>query len=720
MNLNLIKLFFILMVLLTACNQPKLSNSCDVFSKNYIETLLFKSIFSLRSPHCGIDFNPTISPPKPLYEGRDQLLTYIKNDGSSILTASNTACDGTETGGYSSCLHAGLMVSVELKGGIYPMNSCDGYTAKDNFDTLQFYCFVREGSGLVFVATSIQRGKFLGDLVEGSVPNLTFKPMKISVLQNGELIKESVESIFWKNKINLYPDAGGVLSESGTLYLLNRNAGSLPASHLTADSIGILFQSSNQISVSNTAPFFQFDGKFQYIEGEYHSAFTINPFIRIGINNRFQWVSNLRTVMGGAALQVRGSQGFYQYLSSSLFNNGNAILVTTSGLGSAVIKDNVFYSVFSGDVDGTEISVQAPDSGASILNLAFLDLTLYSSTDEAINSSTNTNNKISGIVWKDVVAAQSSNASLRISNGSNPSAYNGILFSNFVSANFAGPPGIDISSPYSNTNFNLVFENIAILKENDTAFTFSEVVGNYFTGAFKLGTGSTCNPITSNSGLNASCSPNNGSDFVLTTNVPKGESFVGSIFVDDKVNAYDNNGFSTTSYPSDAKYLKFETPYRSYNTYDPANQFTETNRGFCSSGCRIFDWSLKKTDPYLRNVNGCPDVTKPLTHVVGGSASTQEGCQLVLKGSKFVGSNTCHTYHLRNAREILGDGKGNENGLCESNEECLYTPNIASYQGHGSLKRAYQVAPNYCQDVSANANTELKAIKLYQYSENGN
>jgi hypothetical protein len=30
-------------------------------------------------------------------------------------------------------------------------------------------------------------------------------------------------------------------------------------------------------------------------------------------------------------------------------------------------------------------------------------------------------------------------------------------------------------------------------------------------------------------------------------------------------------------------------------------------------------------------------------------------------------------------------GIGNENGLCESNETCLYTPNIGSYQGHGAL-----------------------------------
>ena len=28
---------------------------------------------------------------------------------------------------------------------------------------------------------------------------------------------------------------------------------------------------------------------------------------------------------------------------------------------------------------------------------------------------------------------------------------------------------------------------------------------------------------------------------------------------------------------------------------------------------------------------------------------------------------------------------GNDNGLCESGETCLYTPNLGSYQGHGAL-----------------------------------
>lgn len=36
-------------------------------------------------------------------------------------------------------------------------------------------------------------------------------------------------------------------------------------------------------------------------------------------------------------------------------------------------------------------------------------------------------------------------------------------------------------------------------------------------------------------------------------------------------------------------------------------------------------------------------------------------------------------------RGILGDMRGNDNLLCESDEVCLFTPNLASYQGEGAI-----------------------------------
>ena len=54
---------------------------------------------------------------------------------------------------------------------------------------------------------------------------------------------------------------------------------------------------------------------------------------------------------------------------------------------------------------------------------------------------------------------------------------------------------------------------------------------------------------------------------------------------------------------------------------------------------------------------------------------------------------------------------GDDDGLCETDEHCLFTPNISSYQGHGAL-------------ISAGAFTDggaggLTGITLWKYENNG-
>ena len=71
-------------------------------------------------------------------------------------------------------------------------------------------------------------------------------------------------------------------------------------------------------------------------------------------------------------------------------------------------------------------------------------------------------------------------------------------------------------------------------------------------------------------------------------------------------------------------------------------------------------------------------------------SANQAACDTAVPGSTFssTGGNHCENTYLRNASEIMGDGIGNDNGLCETDETCLFTPNIGSYQGHGSLVSA--------------------------------
>ena len=60
-------------------------------------------------------------------------------------------------------------------------------------------------------------------------------------------------------------------------------------------------------------------------------------------------------------------------------------------------------------------------------------------------------------------------------------------------------------------------------------------------------------------------------------------------------------------------------------------------------------------------------------------------------------------------QRVIGDTDaddriGDDDGLCESGEDCVYTPNIGSYQGHDGLSGSY---------------TTVGDIRLFEYSTNG-
>jgi hypothetical protein len=63
--------------------------------------------------------------------------------------------------------------------------------------------------------------------------------------------------------------------------------------------------------------------------------------------------------------------------------------------------------------------------------------------------------------------------------------------------------------------------------------------------------------------------------------------------------------------------------------------------------------------------------------------------------------------YLKNAVELLLDTVGDDDGLCESGEGCLYTPNFGAYQGHGAL------------GTCTFTNGTITGMTMYGYSSNG-
>ncbi|MDH5641614.1 MAG: hypothetical protein OEY28_09995, partial [Nitrospira sp.] len=208
------------------------------------------------------------------------------------------------------------------------------------------------------------------------------------------------------------------------------------------------------------------------------------------------------------------------------------------------------------------------------------------------------------------------------------------------------------------------------------------------------------------------CHSQGGSDFVHVAAADLTNSFVGKLLADDLVNSNDVAGAAGT-YPADPvafDWVGFENPYRGWGIDGSAFPNIDNQSQWTTGAGRIWDWRLRDTDTQLRNKNALPTGAVALSQVWNGTPGTSDdaGCNLMVRGSKWDATNgVCRSAFLENAYEILNDRVGNDNNLCEAGETCLFTPNMASYQGHGNLVSAGQVS------------FDGGVVELVQYETNG-
>ncbi|MFC1609729.1 right-handed parallel beta-helix repeat-containing protein, partial [Myxococcota bacterium] len=158
------------------------------------------------------------------------------------------------------------------------------------------------------------------------------------------------------------------------------------------------------------------------------------------------------------------------------------------------------------------------------------------------------------------------------------------------------------------------------------------------------------------------------SDAVLRINVDLAEVLRGKVSSDDIVNQSDDNGTGVQSMITD--WSGFESAYRFWGV-DGSTFPTDTNRGRCvGDTCRIWDVALSATDIQLYNISGIFIADAP--------------CPVSASGDEALTDyQTPPNTFLANATELVLDGAGDDDGLCESNEACLYSPHIGAYQGAG-------------------------------------
>jgi hypothetical protein len=184
--------------------------------------------------------------------------------------------------------------------------------------------------------------------------------------------------------------------------------------------------------------------------------------------------------------------------------------------------------------------------------------------------------------------------------------------------------------------------------------------------------------------IGTGCVAQGASTAVVTTGVSLVGAFVGPVTTDDPIAPDDVTGTALRASITD--WAATSATHRLWaragsSIADPAA------RGRCigTNTCQLWDFGLSAADTVLRERLPLPDGDDVVLHT--WSAAAAGPCGVIAGGATWTGT-ACQSTFLRGAIELLEDGTGDDDGLCESNEACLYLPNLGAYQGDGPLVSA--------------------------------
>ncbi len=641
----------------------------------------------------------------PLYPGAGaDWNDYLVNDGADFLSADDSACTGEERSGYHACLHGGELRQVVVDG----RDSCQGLKAQDALGAFEWSCDPGV-SPVRMVSTRLKAERGLSHLVDFTTG--CWKTNSVTVSDQSGQILSTPDEVWWDNPLVVDND-GGDLDRSGAVYLVNTAA--VADYRIQADGIALLVKPGEVLTGAGTdnEVLRIYGRKFLWLEGvvDADGAETgvflggdgvcfsmlrrlsaLNAYWGVALwtgsrNNRLQDVTVANNTWGlylGAATDntVQGLAAFNN-LEKNLYVHHGARRNTFASITSFAAPEGIYLE---GATDNIYLDVTLANIGHGIADDG---LTLFATSDR------------------------------------------NLLVNLAVANSYASGVYLEISG--YNTFLNAASADNGVTGAYSSAFRFRDAYHNYFTGLLLAGkrevtyycrTSGSTRP-----GLEfcAGCCNDGPSDAVITNGISLADAFVGKAGGDSN-NEHGRGG--TTAFDEIVDWTGFTSRFRGWGLDGGSFPDTEhMDRCQEADTCRIWDFSLSAADDLIREVLTVPGGDDTLTHV--WSAADASECALIA-GASWRGEvcshpgygeqgtceasggdwllDKCASTFLRNAVEILDDRAGNQNGLCESDERCLFTPNLGSYQGHGELVPV----------ASIGEDTTLKRIELFRHPENG-
>lgn len=568
---------------------------------------------------------------------------------------------GCSNQGYFNCIHGGENKRVDFA----TAASCSGYTIADELGAFDWACDATGGAGNVFFySRGLKKNKGLADLVTTN----SWKNNRVVIFSSGIPVAASNRLAWWTNTVTPLQDSAVASNlASNTIYTLSNNM-TVTSGYTIFQGAGVVTLGSSVLTInSSSGILFQEDMTIKgyiWLEGNFKGTTKTEYFVVFLAGSGVVRRVNVSGFLYGIGYDSGASYILYSQVNSS----GNAY--------GAYLKNGASYYLDSTFSNNDTSGIYRADVSN---NNVFMNIVIANNPSSGFYGYGSSNNK---------------HINFTVINNNNMPIYSGgdndLIFHNIVALNNSS--SITLTSGNRATFSQLVTESITTTSHNSGKFTGNLLMPN---------TSATC-AITAgtNPGLvNGTCANQGSSNANFLLKSPLSSStFVGPLSADDAINASDMSG--SAAFSSITDWNHFENMFRSWMNDQVFPSIL--SRGQCASGnCRILDLKLKNTDTLLRNTtdNG----TAQNAAFVNGAT-----CPSQLHGNRVsVSISTTVVTYLTNAYEILGTG-GNNNGLCESNETCLYSPNFGAYQGEG----------DFWSNTCTFQNGTITNVKMYAYPTN--
>tara|TARA_B110001454_G_C12723234_1_gene436037 strand:+ start:15184 stop:17580 length:2397 start_codon:yes stop_codon:yes gene_type:complete len=663
---------------------------------------------------------PSVTVSKTYPTSGAKWLSFVKgnNGGTRFFNQPDVACDSTETGSTEACIHGGDKLKVVVTG----YTSCSGLTTTDYLAAFDWLCAI-DGGVATFFSIGLKTGKGLSDLIDFT--NNDWLNNFVTVKLNNTAIMASSSAKWWntttENPIAPAPDSSSATQvitgfPAGTILTI-QNSVTSHGFNIDQDSIGFVVkngstltyggnanncnESTGETAVANFKILVCSGGqKYLWIEGSVTGAGGTADHIIAMSGAKFSRINKVRIAEGGADVamlmigsdynkvidvEVKGSTGYgIFWIENSNYNmitkfKGSFMRspVTYTGLNlESNCNHNILQDIDVNNWDARAIQMNGNNNilgKALVTNSATVEIKGQNPIAHHITSSNNSSSGLSidsatNAIINQIYSHQS-NHEIFISN-SNNSVVSQIAVKRIIyySVGF----GLDTTNGTKFTN------NILIDDDNNSS------------NRCTLYNNSGANPglVAVNCG-NANSSNANWVFYPFATASP----LIG-LATSDSVNAHGSSG--TITWSSITDWLNFENPFRAWSSQ---------TQGQCNSGsCVLVDYRIRTGDGFIKNRSG--DGSTVNDAFVSGAT-----CPAAVHGNKTIADfQPSPRIFLVNALEIYGDGIGNDNTLCESNEECIYSPNFGVYQGEGDYK-----SNGTCTFQNGNVSN----VTIYSYPTNG-